>query len=66
MGVYNKKLGGWTESAKELSEDINKNIKEIILNYYTEGMTIEEICYVVNNTTEEMLLLKQRQIRISK
>jgi hypothetical protein len=64
MGVFNKKLGGWTEQAKELSDDINKNIKDVLLKYYNEGMTIEEIAYVVNNTVEEELLFKQRTERL--
>ena len=66
MGVYNRKLGGWTESAKELSEDIDKNIKETILNYYTRDMTIEEICYIANSTVEEILLLEQRKLRVDR
>lgn len=63
MSVYNKKLGGWTEQSKQLSEDISKDMKDTLLSYYDEGMTIEEICYVVNSTVEEILLFKQRKER---
>lgn len=61
MSVYNKNLDGWTEQSKQLSEDVIKSIKDILLKYYSAGMTIEEICYVVNNTVGEELLFKQRK-----
>lgn len=64
MGVYNKKFGGWTEQAKQLSEDIEKNIRDTIISYYDEDMTIEEICYVINDTVQEILLFKQRKERL--
>lgn len=61
MSVYNKKFGGWTEQAKDLSDEVEKNIKDVLIRYFDEGMTIEEICYVVNNTAESIVLLKQRK-----
>lgn len=60
MGVHNEKLGGWTEQSKQLSEEIEKGIKNVVINYYKEGMAIEEICYVVNNTVQELLLFERR------
>lgn len=63
MSVYQEK-GGYTPQANELANETSKALDSILEKYQEQGMTIEEIVYVVQGEVQSKCLMTQIKKRI--
>lgn len=65
MAVFNEN-GGFTEVANELSKELKEVIEPILIKYIENGMTIEEISYIIGSAADKICLRNQIEKRLSK